>query len=245
MSLGPSIVNNRFKIYSGGYVADPNDTDWTAAEKSAIANPSRIQFKDANSNAVEVTRTASGTLIVGATKASADSVKVRQVKLDDAAKPLSVTEETTLAAEPSSVADAAAVAAAAGTGTGTGTGTGSGTWPDDYARQATLQSVDAGLGVLHTDLTKTFPVPADPTLPESGSFGAVFFKDTFKALTDWRLPAHSSQCPTVTFDYDLFTAHHHYVLDAHCTIAEQIRAALSVAMVVVWTVVALFVVLSA
>lgn len=47
------------------------------------------------------------------------------------------------------------------------------------------------------------------------------------------------------FDYTLFGSHQHLVMDAHCTITEQIRPSLSVVMVVFWTITALFVLLGA
>lgn len=231
----------RFVISGGGYVADPTDVDWTQAEKDALANPSRIQFTDSNNqNAVSVTRTSSGTQVIAASRADASSVKLRELKIDNAAKPLSVTETTSLAVNPAVVADAAAVNAATGAGSSPGTGTGTGSWPDDYARQATVASIDAGIAQLHQDLTRTED-KADPDIPESSRFTDAFFSGTFDALKGWQLPGHTSQCPVGSFSWNSTT----YAIDAHCQLVNDHFNALQAAMTVVWSLLALFIVLRA
>lgn len=112
-------------------------------------------------------------------------------------------------------------------------------FPDDYARENTAQRTATAV----ENLLKPETAPTDPSLPESSQFRDSFFKDTFSGLKQWRVPAHTSQCPTATFDYDLFGKHFHLVLDAHCTISEQIRSLLSAAMIVFWSITALFIIL--
>lgn len=132
---------------------------------------------------------------------------------------------------------------------GTGSGSQSLVLPTDYARTgeagAAATTINTKLDTLHRDLTEKGADIADPVAPEASAFSNAFFNGTFGNLLAWRLPAHTSECPTVTFDYMMFTSHQVHHMDAQCTIAEQIRPVLSVVMVVVWTVVALFVLLEA
>lgn len=122
-------------------------------------------------------------------------------------------------------------------------------FPTDYARAgeagAAATTINTKLDTLHRDLTEKGADIADPVAPEASAFSNAFFNGTFGNLLAWRLPAHTSECPTVTFDYMMFSSHQVHHMDAQCTIAEQIRPVLSVVMVVVWTVVALFVLLEA
>lgn len=132
---------------------------------------------------------------------------------------------------------------------GTGSGSQSLVLPTDYARTgeagAAANTINTKLETLHRDLTEKGADIADPVAPEASAFSNAFFNGTFGNLLAWRLPSHTSECPTVTFDYMMFTSHQVHHMEAQCTIAEQIRPVLSVVMVVVWTVVALFVLLEA
>lgn len=121
--------------------------------------------------------------------------------------------------------------------------------PTDYARAgeaaSAASSINTKLDTLHRDLTEKGADVADPVSPDAAAFSSAFFSGTFADLLSWRLPAHTSECPTVTFDYMMFSSHQVHHMDSQCTIAEQIRPVLSVVMVVVWTIVALFVLLEA
>lgn len=121
--------------------------------------------------------------------------------------------------------------------------------PTDYARTgeaaAAAGLITPKLDTLHKDLTDVGALPVDPVAPESTAFRDAFFSGTFGGLLSWRLPNHSSECPVAVFDYTLFGSRQHLVMDAHCTITEQIRPSLSVVMVVFWTITALFVLLGA
>ncbi len=142
-----------------------------------------------------------------------------------------------------------AIDAGTGTGTGTGTNTGSIVFPTDYARtgeaSTAASSINTRLDTLHRDMTEKGTDPVDPTVPQASEFQNAFFNGTFAELASWRLPAHTSTCPTTTFDYTLFGSHQVHVMDAQCIIAEQVRAVFSVVMVVFWVVAALFVLLGA
>lgn len=113
-------------------------------------------------------------------------------------------------------------------------------FPDDYARESTAASTKSGIDQLHRDLTDTTN-QADPTLPTSQEFTDSFFKDTFNGLKGWQLPSHSSQCPTGTFN--LFGQA--FVMDSHCSLINGNWGALQAAMGVVWSLMALFIVLRA
>ena len=80
----------------------------------------------------------------------------------------------------------------------------------------------------------------DPTFDES-KFNDAYFKGVFSDLLSWELPGHSSECPTSSFDWMGTT----YVIDAHCDLLNAHRSELSTAMVLVFTLSALFIVLKA
>lgn len=109
-------------------------------------------------------------------------------------------------------------------------------FPDDYARESTMQRTATGVENLLKP-TET----ADPTIPGSTLFDDSFFKTTFGALKGWQLPSHSSQCPTGSID--LFGAPR--IINAHCTLLNDQAAQLQAAMMVVWTLLGLFIVLRA
>jgi len=126
------------------------------------------------------------------------------------------------------------------------------TFPNDYARQgeaaAAASSINSTLGPkldkLDTDInkiTETGADPADPTVPGDTEWNDAFFKDTFTSLLGWRLPAHSSQCPVASFDFNGNT----YSINSHCQLIADHFGTLSAAMAVVWTVIALFILLAA
>lgn len=87
----------------------------------------------------------------------------------------------------------------------------------------------------------------DPLAPTDQELKDVMFKDTFTPLLSWSIPAHSSQCPTADLSFTMFGHYTPLILDAHCTIFEMpnVKSVLSVVMDVVWSVVALFILLGA
>ena len=107
-------------------------------------------------------------------------------------------------------------------------------FPSDYAREPTVQQIrDA--------LTQQKPAPDDPTSRTGSEIGDQFFKTTFDALKGWSLPGHSSQCPTGSFA--AFGSTH--VIDAHCGLINSHWGTLQAAMLVVWSIAALWIVLRA
>lgn len=113
-------------------------------------------------------------------------------------------------------------------------------FPDDYSREPTLQATKTAVQQIHEDLTKTESTD-DPTVSGSSEFNDAFFNGTFNALKGWNLPGHTSTCPVGSFNWNSVS----YSIDAHCQLVTTHFDALRAAMTVVWTLVALFVVLRA
>ena len=121
-------------------------------------------------------------------------------------------------------------------------------FPDDYARDATVQAgnrtltqIDTKLADIKDKLTSDNSKADDPTpRPDSDVQGA-FFPNTFDSLRGWTMPARSVACPTWSFSLWNQT----YTIDAHCTLIEQQRALMSSICVLVYSIVALFIVLGA
>ena len=68
-----------------------------------------------------------------------------------------------------------------------------------------------------------------------------FFPGTFDSLRGWTMPARSVACPTWSFS----VWSHTYTIDAHCALIEQQRALMSSICLLVFGIVALFIVLGA
>lgn len=121
-------------------------------------------------------------------------------------------------------------------------------FPTDYARSGEAANAATPivnkLDTLHNDLTAQSEASLDPTLPPVTQFEDGFFKDTFTDLKGWRLPSHNGTCPTFAFDLSAASLGNH-VMDTHCMLGDQIRSQLSDIMVVVWTLLAMFIVLGA
>ncbi len=97
----------------------------------------------------------------------------------------------------------------------------------------------------HPELCSTGNM-ADPTVPPGTAFDNAFFQGTFDGLKGWTVPAHTSNCPTATIDLTAVPAvHRTLTLDYQCTLGETIRAPLSAVSIVVFTIMALFIVLGA
>lgn len=118
-------------------------------------------------------------------------------------------------------------------------------FPSDYARQGEAQtaanSINAELGPKIDKITETGADPVDPLQPQGSEFDQAFFQGTFTNLLGWQLPAHTSQCPTSGFDWNGQT----YTINSHCQLVADHFSALSTVMAVVWTVLALFILLGA
>lgn len=115
-------------------------------------------------------------------------------------------------------------------------------FPDDYAREGTQQTAVQRLTQIEDALTKTdSAAPADPTPKAQSDIESVFFPGTFQGLLSWQLPARTVACPTWSFSLWGQT----YTIDAQCTLIEQQRATMSAICLLVYGLVALFIVLGA
>lgn len=118
-------------------------------------------------------------------------------------------------------------------------GTGNIVFPTDYARQyeagTAAQTVVAAINAQTDFLTESADQPADP---ETTHFD--FFDDIFDDLLSWQLPAHTGTCPTIEFEWQGI-----HVMDAHCNIIEDHRADIDIAFVLLWSLLAIAIVLRA
>lgn len=120
-------------------------------------------------------------------------------------------------------------------------------FPNDYARQgeadAAAKVITPKLDKLHDDLTKTDTV-ADPTDLTAGDMPT--WSNTFTDLLRWQLPAHSSACPRPSMDLSaIFGPGSIFTLQSHCDLLNNNAAPLHSAMLIVFTLSALFIVLRA
>jgi len=113
-------------------------------------------------------------------------------------------------------------------------------FPSDYARAGeaaqAANTIKTSVDQLKDRLTDSAAV-ADPEAPQYTNH----WGDTFTGLLSWSLPAHTSTCPVATFDAFERT----FRMDSHCQLAADYWDTLRVAMVVVWVILALFILLRA
>lgn len=133
-------------------------------------------------------------------------------------------------------------------------------FPSDYARQGEAAAA-AGVVSTHVDGVKTSvdavkksvdslsdvsgAAQDDPVVPATSAMDNAFFKGVFDSLLVWQVPGHSSQCPNLVLDYDMWSHHTHISTDAICVISENVRSVFQLVMVCFWTIVALFIILEA
>jgi hypothetical protein len=120
-------------------------------------------------------------------------------------------------------------------------------FPNDYARTgeaaAAANILAPKLDTLHQDLSVVANV-ADPLEVDQATMPT--FGTTFDNLKAWNLPAHASTCPAPDIDLSsVFGAGHVYHFNAHCQLVQDHFAALQAAMMVCWSLMAMFVVLRA
>lgn len=120
-------------------------------------------------------------------------------------------------------------------------GAGSSPFPSDYARDATVAALGAKVDQLHTDLTSPGTPAQTPAAKTQDEIAGVLPTSQFSGLLSWTLPARSVSCPTWTFT----VWGQNYVMDSQCTLAANVQGTVSAVMLLVWALVALFIVLSA
>jgi hypothetical protein len=117
------------------------------------------------------------------------------------------------------------------------------TFPSDYARQGEAKNAADSLAPKIDRIGDALVTPAsatpDPTAVDETTMPT--FNTTFDNLKGWRLPPHGSVCPTPQMT--LFG--NNYTLSSHCDLLDNYGSPLNQAMVVVFSVLALFIVLRA
>lgn len=153
--------------------------------------------------------------------------------------------DTKVSGSPTSYAALANPGVLSAPGGGSGSGSTTVEFPSDYSRSGEAQlaatSINDALGPKLDKITETGSDPADPLQPQASEFDQQFFSGTFNNLLGWQLPAHSSQCPTSSFSWENRT----FTLDSHCQLVNNHFSVLASVMAVVWTVLALLIVLGA
>lgn len=113
-------------------------------------------------------------------------------------------------------------------------------FPSDYSRAG---EAAAAAAPITNALTNTSTV-TDPSIPVAADMPV--FGSTFDSLLGWQLPAHSSACPQPSMDLSgVLGAGNVFTMTAHCTLFQDHAGAFNVAMTVVWSLLALFMVLAA
>lgn len=121
-------------------------------------------------------------------------------------------------------------------------------FPTDYARQGEAQSaadtVKTSVEKVHDDLSKTAATPADPAIPAVSDMP--WFGQTFDNLHGWRLPDHVAACPRPVFDLSsVLGAGRVFTMESQCDLMANNSAAIRAAFIVMFTIMALFLVLRA
>lgn len=153
--------------------------------------------------------------------------------------------ETSIVGGPGSFADKSVPGVLSGGGVGSGGGTTTVQFPSDYSRAGeaglAAQSINDALGPKLDKISETGTDPTDPAQPQGTEFDQAFFQGTFNSLLGWQMPAHASQCPTSSFDFNSQS----YTINAHCQLVANHFSVLASVMSAVWTVLALFILLGA
>lgn len=113
-------------------------------------------------------------------------------------------------------------------------------FPSDYARSGEASAATAPLVNAVTNTT-TVADPSNLTVTDMPGWG-----NSFDNLLGWSLPGHVSTCPTGQLDLSsVLGAGNVYAFDAHCQLINDNFAQLRAAMMVVWSIAALFLLLKA
>lgn len=89
-------------------------------------------------------------------------------------------------------------------------------FPNDYNRESTQQDIATKTASIRDKLTDSQTID-DPVIPVSTGMDDSFFKDTFTNLLAWQLPAHPSQCPAPSFEWNGDT----YTINSHCQLVQD------------------------
>ena len=199
---------------------------------------------------VTVTPSADGSKTVVNYSVQSDSSTGTQVKSTavtiDAATGQVISAQSGTATGAVTPATTANTAGTVSTGSAVTSGDLSINFPTDYARTGEAASAANTVKTAINDLADVSTASrADPEDIPASQIPDSFFKGSFDNLFGWSVPGHVSECPTADLSVNVFGSHWSLYLDAHCTIFEKVRPVLSTVMLVVWAVVALFIILGA
>lgn len=237
-----------------GWIADRTDPDWAPYELNAMSGPVNLQFRGPNESgaqsAVIMYKIDNALYIRSLNETVVNEVpglmdRILQVnKITTAAQAVQETFVGGKTIENYAPALNTPIGSQLGINPADGSGTGTASpinFPDDYARQATLQAEVTNTGKISDAFTTQATNVTDPTTPTGSDFENAFFKGTFTNLLGWSAPAHTSACPSSSFD----AFGRSFTVDAHCQLVNDNFTGVRQAMAVVYALLALFVVLRA
>jgi hypothetical protein len=251
----PRDGQRRVLIKNGQFFPDSEDPDWSANDIAEFGKPASFGFvsKNANNERIRVGITATETKlkinedVETLTPDNKPQIVSRELELTQAGAAVGTSSGVkvgqTLETQPAQWND----------GTASNQDGATSGWPDDYARQATLSSVDSGVVAINKSVNdvgeflKKKEELDDPAIPDSGDIlKQVYYFDSFKDLLAWRMPSIKSQCPVVEYQSVLDGYVMDVRIDAHCTImTPEHYAMLRLIMLAAWTLSAMWVLLEA
>jgi hypothetical protein len=220
------------KVPDGRVTGSINGDTISVAGFDSYGNP--VQFK--------VQATPGGSILTAQTQVTASNgdtmVKTQTLNMDQSGVIQGNAQATTTGTvTPSSTTQTATVT------TGTTAAPTSVEFPQDYAKEDTQQKVLEEAKKTKEALTKTDEDPPAAQTPKNTSdFEGQRGSNPF---SNYLTPTHSSACPTIALDGTAFSAGWSWTVDGHCPLFEQFRAQASQWMVVVWMIIAAFIVLGA
>lgn len=240
----PPDGTKRFVFANDKWAPDALDPDWSPAELASPA-ASRIAIRGHNSLGqdvrVDVSLDAAKQVQINAlTQIESDKVMHRSVTLNTSLQPSQASQTVTNSANVSSFYETYPEA-----NPSTGSQSVTVQFPDDYARQPTLQSIDTSSTAIKNALTQTVaaPTPADNTADLNQALG---WGDTFTSIVAWRFPAHASTCPVLDYAQVIGGTDLHVHMDQHCALIEDhLREPLAAVMAIVWLLAGFFIVMEA
>lgn len=234
----------RFSFSNDKWAPDSNDPDWTASELTSTP-ASRVAIRGTNAAGqavrVDVSLDAAKQVQINAlTQAEPDKVIHRSITLNTSLQPSQASQTVTSGANVNTFYETFPEA-----NPSTGSQSVAVQFPDDYARQPTLQNIDASSTAIKNALTQTVaaPTPADNTSDLNQALG---WGDTFTSIVAWRFPAHASTCPVLEYAQVIGGTDLHVRMDKHCELIEDhLREPLAAVMAIVWLLAGFFIVMEA
>ena len=231
--------------FSGGVMSyDSRDPDCTGAPPGVLSTDGKMVQVTSGGSRVQVQINTDGSVTVTQwTPSSSGTTTINSTTIGGGS---TGSTPTTIQSSSQSTTSATGQAAFNQTPSAT-TSSGSG-FPDDYARDATvaagnvrLGQIDSKLADIKTKLSSDDSKADDPTPRSDAEIQGAFFSGTFDGLRGWAMPSRSVACPTWSFSL----WGQSYTIDAQCTLIEQQRALMSSICLLVYGIVALFIVLGA